>query len=118
MRIHDMKTIDNRATRVVSSQAPFVIRYWTGKGSKTVYGKEMARLVTGSISFMEFGNGIFQHSGLIYTSDIEALWTEDDDCPNCDGFGNGDDLPSCQVCAREGGDLARGEGLTADGGLI
>ena len=125
MRIHDQKTIDNRITRVRSSRGPFVIRYWTSDGLRTVYGKELDRPFRGSISFMEFGDGIFQHSGLIYISDLTALWTEDDNCPNCgeflvnlDGFGNGDDLPLCQVCAREGGDIARAEGLIADGGTL
>lgn len=122
MRIHDQKTIDNRITRARSSRGPFVIHYWTSEGLRTVYGKEMDRPFHGSISFMEFGDGIFQHSGLIYISDLTALWTEDDDCPNCgeflvdlDGFGNGDDLPLCQVCAREAWETARAEGVIADG---
>ncbi len=125
MRIHDQKTIDNRIIRARSSQGPFVIRYWTTGGSQTVYGKEMSRPFQGSIVFMEFGNGIFQFSDLIYASNVEAFWTEDDDCPNCgeflvnlDGFGNGDDLPICQVCAREGGDIERAEGVIADGGTL
>ena len=127
MRIHDQKTIDNRIIRAVRSQGqgPFVIRYRTSEGSKTVNGREMSRPFHGSITFMEYDAGIFQHSGLIYASNVEALWTEDDDCPNCgeflvnlDGFGNGDDLPICQVCAREGGDIERAEGLIADGGTL
>lgn len=124
MRIHDQKTIDNRVIRARRSQGPFVLRYWTTNGSKTVYGKKMSRPFHGSIVFMEFGHGVFQHSGLIYTSNVEALWTEDDDCPNCgeflvdlDGFGS-TDLPLCQPCAREAWETERAEGVSADGGVL
>ena len=124
MRIHDMKTIDKRITRAKRSQAPFVIRVWTSTGTKTLYGKEMSEPFHGSISFMGFDNGVFQHSGLIYKSELEAIWTEDDDCPNCgefladiDGFG-ASDLPLCQPCAREAWETERAEGLVADGGAL
>ncbi len=124
MRIHDMKTIDKRIISAKRSQAPFVIRYWTSEGSKTVYGKELSNPFRGSVTFMEFGDGIFQPSGLIYASAVEALWTEDEDCPNCgeflvdlDGFGS-TDLPLCQPCAREAWETERAEGVRADGGAL
>ncbi len=124
MRIHDMKTIDKRIIRLTSSRKPFVIRYQTSGNPQTVYGQEMSHPVDGSIAFWEFGNGVFQFSGLIYVSFVEALWTEDDDCPNCgeflvdlDGFGS-TDLPLCQPCAREAWETERAEGVNADGGVL
>lgn len=124
MRLHDINTIKDRIEIAVTSQSPFVIRYLTSLGSFTCYGKEMSRPIPGTIGFMEFGRGVFQYSDLIYISALEALWTEADDCPNCDnnlvdldGFGPYD-TPICQPCAREAWETERAEGVNADGGAL
>ncbi len=127
MRLHNMdhKTIKRRILAAkVRDGLDFVIRYWTIYGTYTVPGKEIKEPLPGSIGFMEFRDGKWQHTGLIETYDIEAIWTENDDCPNCgeflvdlDGFGEFEE-PICEVCAREAWESSRAEGLIADGGVL
>lgn len=128
MRLHNMdqKTIDQRVVHAEAHHLEFVIRYWTLLGgSVTVPGKDLTQPLPSQVAFMEWNRGHWQHTGLlISTSDIEAIWTEYDDCPNCgdfladlDGFGPFEE-PICEVCAREAWESERTEGVIADGGVL
>jgi len=120
----DLKTINRKIIHAKARKLDVVVRYWTSVGTFTVPGKEVSLPLPNSIAFMEWRDGLWQHSGIVSSSDIEAIWTEDDDCPNCgdflvdlDGFGEFEE-PICRVCAREAWESGRAEGVVADGGVV
>lgn len=121
----DRSTINQRILHAKTHKLDVVIRYWTGLGTHTVPAKLVGTPLPGSLAFIEWEDGQWQHTFILGTSDIEAIWTEDDDCPNCgdllvdlDGFYQGWAEPICQVCAREVWESSRAEGLVADGGVL
>lgn len=120
----DPQVVSERIESAIANNAVFVIRYWQQTGTRTVYGEQMSMALPGAIVFYEL-NGSFQISGLIEQTLIEAIWTENDDCPNCeerivdlDTWDTGGDEPWCYVCLREGWETGHADLLTSDGGLI
>ncbi len=113
--------ISDAIDTAVVTECDFVLTYHDLYGDHTVFGKRMSRPVTNSVLYDRWEGMYFHTTGLLYTSEIVAIWTEYDYCQcgvwivnldNRDG-----DNPLCDVCAREGYESARGDGLREDGGL-
>ncbi len=120
----DPQVVSERIQSAIANHASFVIRYWQQSGTRTVYGEQMSAPLPHAINFYEL-DGALQHSGLIEESVVDAIWTENDDCPNCeervldlDTWDTGGDEPWCYVCVREGWETEHADLLTSDGGLI
>ena len=120
----DPQVISERIQSAIANHASFVIRYWQQSGTRTVYGEQMSEVLPHAIVFYEL-NGSFSISGLIEESVVDAIWTEFDDCPNCeervidlDTWDTGGDEPWCYLCVREGWETGHADLLTSDGGLI
>ena len=120
----DPQVVSERIASAIANHASFIIRYWQQTGTRTVYGEQMSMALPSAVVFYEL-NGSFQVSGLIEQTLIEAIWTENDDCPNCeerivdlDTWDTGADEPWCFVCEQEARETQRADLLTSDGGLI
>ncbi len=120
----DHQVVSDRIESAITNQASFVIRYWQSDGTRTVYGEQMTSPLPHAIAFSEL-DGTLQHSGLISTGVVLAIWTENDDCPNCedrildlDTWDIGGSEPWCFVCEQEARETAHADLLTSDGGLI
>ena len=129
----DPQVISDRIESAIANHASFVIRYWQQSGTRTVYGEQMSAPLPHAVAFYEWEPipaddhmyGAFRHSGLISDNLVEAIWTENDECPNCgervldlDTWDTGGDEPWCYVCVREGWETGHADLLTSDGGLI
>ena len=120
----DHKIVSDRIESAIVNNASFIIRYWESSGTRTVYGEQMSMPLPHAIYFYEL-NGAFQHSGIVAEGLVLAIWTENDDCPNCeervldlDTWDTGGDEPWCFVCEQEARETAHADLLTSDGGLI
>ena len=100
----------------------FVLAYHDTWGEHINFGNRMTQPLPTSIIFNRWEGSHYNTTGLLYTSEIVAMWTEHDYCQcgltmvnldNRDG-----DNPLCDVCAREGYESARGDAMREDGGLI
>ena len=123
----DSQVISERIESAIANNASFIIRYWQSDGTRTTYGEQMSAPLPNAIVFYElfFGlKGAFRDSGIIEQSLVEAIWTENDDCPNCeervldlDTWDTGGDEPWCFVCEQEARETQHADLLTSDGGL-
>ena len=128
----DPQVVSDRIESAIANNASFIIRYWESSGTRTVYGQRMTAPLPHAIAFYEWEaipaehlNGAFLHSGLIVDNLVEAIWTENDDCPNCeerivdlDTWDTGGSEPWCFVCEQEARETQHADLLTSDGGLI
>ena len=128
----DPQVVSERIESAIANNASFIIRYWESSGTRTVYGQQMSAPLPHAVAFYEWEpiptdylNGAFLHSGLISDNLVQAIWTENDTCPNCeervldlDTWDTGGNEPWCYLCVREGWETGHADLLTSDGGLI
>ena len=113
--------IDDAIETSVATGCDFVLVYHDMWGQHINFGNRMSRPVPNSILFNRWEEDHFAITGLLYTTEVVAIWTEHDYC-SCGllhiNLDNRDGLePLCDVCAREGYESARGDGLREDGGF-
>ena len=113
--------INDALETAIVTGCDFVLVYQDMWGRHVSFGNRMSRPVPNSILFNRWEGTHFNTSGLLYTTEVVAIWTEHDYCSCGDFFINLDnrdgDQPLCDLCAREGYESARGDAMRGDGGF-
>ena len=113
--------IDDAIKTAVATGCDFVLAYKDMWGQHIDFGDRMTRPVPNSVLFNRWEETHYNTSGLLYLTEIVAIWTEHDYCSCGDFLVNLDnhdgDVPLCDLCAREGYESARGDALREDGGM-
>ena len=104
----------------VNTGCDFILAYRDMHGQHINFGNRMTRPVPNSIMFNRWEETHFNMTGLLYITELVALWTEHDYCDDCGmvqlNLDNRDgDYPICDLCAREGYEHARGDTLRGEG---